>query len=388
MQHIEIIQNLEIIQARLNSALPERVRPYIQEHSLKERRGVLVTGPRGVGKTTLLLLESIQNNILYVSADNPLVANVTLTEIAEAAFAKGYGGIIFDEVHYAKDWSLHVKSIYDSYPGKKIWISDSSSLILRTGIADLSRRFPKFNVPFLSFREFLFLSRDISIKAFDPFNSSITSFNEVLKNSDLLRDFYLYKEYGFRPFFVEGNYHEKLLNIIEKSIFSDVPFFMSQIKENHLRLMNSIIGHIATANIPTINIETLANRWALGKDKVYEILYVMEHLELLHIVRFKSDKKAVSKGAKIFLGDPSMYHVLSGQIGNQREAIVTTIFRQIGKEIYACKDERLGDFETSDITLEIGGKDKKLKGADFVIRDDIESPARKVLPLWSLCMMY
>ncbi len=36
----------------------------------------------------------------------------------------------------------------------------------------------------------------------------------------------------------------------------------------------------------------------------------------------------------------------------------------------------------------MGGPSKKIKNADFVIRDDIEYPSRNALPLWLLGMMY
>jgi len=38
------------------------------------------------------------------------------------------------------------------------------------------------------------------------------------------------------------------------------------------------------------------------------------------------------------------------------------------------------------LKIEVGGASKKLKGADYVIRDDIDYPAGKALPLWLLGM--
>ena len=114
----------------------------------------------------------------------------------------------------------------------------------------------------------------------------------------------------------------------------------------------------------------------------------MEHLELINVIRYESDNKAMSKGAKIFLADPSMYSVLSGQTGNIREALVATFFRQSRREIHACRNEKEGDFKTSSLILEVGGREKRLKNADFVVRDDLEVPGEKTIPLWSLGMMY
>jgi len=38
------------------------------------------------------------------------------------------------------------------------------------------------------------------------------------------------------------------------------------------------------------------------------------------------------------------------------------------------------------LKIEVGGASKKPKGADYVIRDDIDYPAGKALPLWLLGM--
>ena len=62
----------------------------------------------------------------------------------------GYEGVIIDEIHYASNWSIHLKALYDDYPGKIIWISDSSSLVLRDGKADLSRRYVAIQMPLMS----------------------------------------------------------------------------------------------------------------------------------------------------------------------------------------------------------------------------------------------
>lgn len=388
MEYIDIIEKLALIQGRLIASLPKKLRFFITNHTLEGKRGFLVMGPRGVGKTTLLLKESQKGKILYLSADNPIISQTTLSEIAEICFGNGYEGIIIDEVHYAKDWSIHIKSVYDNFPKKMIWISDSSSLILRKSTSDLNRRFPKLFVPFLSYREYLELKYDLKFKSFDPFVVDKKTFNEIVDSINVFETFKEYKKEGFRPIFLEGDYLEKILGIIEKTIFSDVPFFVPRIQENHLRLMNAIVGFLAASPIPTINIDSFSSEWSVGKDKMYKLIDVLEHVGLINVVRFERDFHVSGKGAKIFFADPSMYYALSGDIGNFREAFVTTMFRQMGKNIYACKNEKKGDFVTGKITIEIGGRNKPIKGADFVIRDDIDLPGNRTIPLWSLGMMY
>ena len=107
----KIIESLEIIQASLLAALPEPIRPWSMTHKLPtSARGMMVSGARGVGKTTFLLSSSPKRS-LYFSADNPLVSAHSLSEIVNAAFAMGFDGVIVDEVHQARDWAVQLKAL-------------------------------------------------------------------------------------------------------------------------------------------------------------------------------------------------------------------------------------------------------------------------------------
>ncbi|MDQ3235665.1 MAG: AAA family ATPase [Pseudobdellovibrionaceae bacterium] len=389
MEYTEIIEKMSIIQARITSALRPISRPYLKGIDLQKQRTSLITGPRGVGKTSFLLRESQKNgNMLYISADHPLVSTLSLWELGERAFLSGYSGLIVDEVHFAADWSAHLKSLYDSFPDKFIWASDSSSLVLRLGTHDLSRRFPTQYVPFLSLREYIALKGQQELKAFDPLRAEAAAFEEALSTGSILAHFRDYLREGFRPIFLEDQYQSRILSVIEKTIMADIPFFVSGVHDNHLRLMRAIMGYLATTHIPTLNIESLSKEWGVGKEKLYSLLSVMDEVGLITIVRLKSDHKAAGKGAKIFFADPTMYAALSGDLGNVREAFVVAAFKQAGKTVYAADKEVDGDLVIDGMLVEVGGKQKKRKKADFVIRDDSERPIGNGIPLWSLGMMY
>ncbi len=121
----ELIETLSARQAALTQALPSPLRLWNPKPPLRDLRGALVVGPRGVGKTTHLLEAAKEKKTLYISMDLVHVAALTLTELAEAAMELGYEGFIFDEVHVSKNWAKHLKSLYDSHPRKFFWASDS-----------------------------------------------------------------------------------------------------------------------------------------------------------------------------------------------------------------------------------------------------------------------
>jgi hypothetical protein len=205
-----------------------------------------------------------------------------------------------------------------------------------------------------------------------------------------LKDFKNYIIYGARPFFLESikNYKDKLLNILHKSIESDIPFLLPNLNLNHLRLMNSVIGFLAESTIPTVNIEKMSTLWSVGREKTYQLLDAMDKVHLIRIIRKKNDFNIYSKGEKIFLYDPNMYALFNSQTGTLREAYVSACLLDSGYSLYSSKNERICDFIADKYKIEVGGKAKSSKGADFIIRDNTELPYDNVIPLWLLGFEY
>lgn len=82
--------------------LPSKLRPYFANINI-DSRGIIITGARGIGKTTFILNDIKNREILYISADNPIITGLTFRDIAETAYLDGYKGLAVDEVHYSKD---------------------------------------------------------------------------------------------------------------------------------------------------------------------------------------------------------------------------------------------------------------------------------------------
>ncbi|MCD6319942.1 MAG: AAA family ATPase, partial [Candidatus Desulfofervidaceae bacterium] len=186
-----IIEQIELTLERLKNFLPKVKRPYYRQIKIDNIRGALIYGLRGVGKTTFLIdkISNVKQNFLYFSADNPVISTIPLYDLVSAIFKKGYDGVVIDEIHYANKWSTHIKALYDDYPANLIWISDSSNLILKKSVADLSRRFVQFRIPLMSFREYLYLTQNIEAETFNPFEDNKRNILTTLKNINILRLF-------------------------------------------------------------------------------------------------------------------------------------------------------------------------------------------------------
>ncbi|MDP2815547.1 MAG: hypothetical protein Q8O19_02580, partial [Rectinemataceae bacterium] len=91
------------------------------------------------------------------------------------------------------------------------------------------------------------------------------------------------------------------------------------------------------------------------------------------------------------------YSALNGDRGTAREALVAALCSGAGWKVEAARNETEADFVISKAAgsegtrkyrIEVGGRSKKSKQADFVIRDDMDYPTGKAIPLWLLGFAY
>ena len=174
-----------------------------------EARLVGLMGPRGVGKSTMVLqhikeqAEDIQDKSLYVSADHSYFSTHTLIDTAAQFVREGGEWLYIDEVHKYEGWSTELKQIYDSHPKLHVFFTGSSVLDILEGEADLSRRVLLNDMQGLSFREFLEL--------FHGIKTPVRSLKEVLEGKVQIEGvehplplFEQYLREGYYPFSLEG----------------------------------------------------------------------------------------------------------------------------------------------------------------------------------------
>ena len=133
------------------------------------RRAVLLSGPRQVGKTTILRQIAVDlvargadpRSILYLSLDHPLLKLVSLRDILglyhETLHAEGREVILLlDEIQYSPGWETEVKLLVDHQPHYRIVATGSTSVIHRERLTESGvGRWITVPVPTLSFYEYL-----------------------------------------------------------------------------------------------------------------------------------------------------------------------------------------------------------------------------------------
>lgn len=395
------------IQSGLLTQVPKTHRRFLNAKIDWNSRLLGIVGGRGAGKTTLLLQhlddqDNREQRHLYISADHIRVQATGLYEIASSFFRLGGESIMIDEIHKYSKWSQEIKNLYDSFPAAKFLFSGSSTLALQKGKADLSRRAVFYTLPGLSFREYVYLAQGLEFQPISlqnlfqehPFVAS-----KILKEGPILGYFRDYIHHGVYPFFLEGikEYVPKLLNVVEKVLYEDIPA-VTGIKTANVPVLKRILWLIATSQPFTPNIERMSRNLSISKQYVYTYLGSLERAGLLSgFLPWSTGYRLVRKPVKIYMENTNLLRAVIGELGGKEQegAIRQTFFaHQLKSAGINISIPSQGDFLLeSKYLLEIGGKSKgksQVKGAKnaFVARDDIEVGYGNIIPLWLFGFLY
>ena len=358
-------------------------------------RMIGLVGPRGVGKSTLvlqhILKEKENQNALYISADRSYFAQHTLTEVASEFVKEGGTHLYIDEIHKYPQWSVELKEIYDGHPSLHVMFTGSSVLDLLRGQADLSRRAVMYTMQGLSFREYLELFHGIKFPVY--------SLDEIIYNkvddSVLLHPLPLFRQYlrdGYYPFSKEGGFLSRLDQIVVQTLESDIPQFasMSVSTGRKLRRLMAIVAQSAPFKP---DYSGIANALGVSRNVLPDYFLYMERAGMVGQLRDETGGlRSLGKVEKVFVDNPNLMFLLgkeNANTGNIRE----TFFYNQTREVCDVISSKVSDFVIGDYTFEVGGKSKGKKQIKdvpngYVVKDDIEYGFGRTLPLWTFGLMY
>lgn len=380
---------------RLISNVDKKFTRYLYNRIHWENRLIGIVGPRGVGKTTLVL-QYIKNNLdvrhtLYVSAEDFYFAKHRLSDLA-SDFVKWGGKCLFiDEIHKYPDWSKELKLIYDYHNHLKVVFTGSSVLDLKKGSSDLSRRAVLYNLQGLSFREYLMLFHQIEVPVFN-LNEIL---NQQVKVPQIAHPLPLFADYlkrGYYPFALEPDFDLKLLQVVHQTLESDIPVYagMNVTKGRQLKQLMAIIAE----SVPfKPNMTKISEILAISRNVIADYLLYMEEAGML--AQLRDDTKGIrglGKINKVYLDNTNLVYILGGENANKGN-IRETFFLNQCRVYHQVVSSNLADFKMEDKDFEVGGKNKGLKQIKtaengFLVKDDIESGFFNTIPLWHFGLMY
>lgn len=353
-----------------------------------------LVGPRGVGKSTMLL-QYIKENLnvadtLYVSADHLYFATNGLVDLADR-FVKMNGKHLFiDEIHKYPGWSRELKQIYDTHSELQVVISGSSILDIYKGMADLSRRVPIYEMQGLSFREYLMFFHDIDIPAYSI--EDILAHKYSMPVSHPLPLFQDYLRRGYYPFGRDEELEMELMQVINQTMEVDIPQFLETNVSTGRKLKQLLM--VVAKSVPFKPImQKLADVTGISRNNIADYLIHMERAGMITQLRDSTGGiRGLGKVEKLYLDNTNLVYTLTpkeAEIGNVREAFFMNQMR-VRHDVVSSP---ISDFQIDDMTFEIGGRKKGQKQIEtasrgFIVKDDIETGFANIIPLWAFGLNY
>ncbi len=387
---------------RLSIALPKYRRFLYEDITSSTSKIVGIYGSRGVGKTTLMLqvlksLDYTAEEVLYLSCDHPIFADVSLYAFVEYFYERGGKCVLIDEIHEAKNFEQELKSIYD-FLDIKIIFSGASAVKITN--ASFARRYSMFRLPALSLREFIELQLKIELNAYtlEELTLNHTAYadeiNKTLSKDKILKLYHDYITFGGYPYYLNDmeSYDQKMVDTINTILYTDVAL-LYKVPASKVELLKKLLLTICVSKPLELSIEKLSAKVGVSKVTLYNYIDYLHRAELLRHVTYEAKRfKSMQKPDKLYLAHPNLFGALckKSEVGTMRE----TFFASMASSAYSIYYVDRGDFLVDETyTFEIGGKNKsfdqikELENA-FVVSDDIEIGFDNRIPLWLFGFLY
>jgi predicted AAA+ superfamily ATPase len=354
-----------------------------------------LVGPRGVGKTTLVL-QHIKNNLeakhtLYVTAEDFYFAKNRLLDVASDFVKLGGTHLIIDEIHKYPDWSTELKLIYDYHQDLQVVFTGSSVLDIKKGSADLSRRAVLYAMQGLSFREYLQLFHQIAIPTF--------TLDEILSHkvatpqlAHPLPLFFDYIKRGYYPFALEQDFNLKLMQVINQTLENDIPVYASM-NVSTGRKLKQLMAIVAESVPFKPNMSKISEMLSISRNNIADYLLYMEEAGMVSQLRSETNGiRGLGKVDKVYLDNTNLVYGLAHENPNKGNLRETFFMNQL-RVAYPIVSSVIADFTIDGFDFEIGGKNKSNKqiktvAKGFVVKDDIETGFLNTIPLWHFGLLY
>ena len=362
-----------------------------------------IRGPRGVGKTTLILQHiklhhKLNHEVLYASVDNIWFNAHGIYELATDFAKRGGKWLFLDEVHKYPNWSQELKNIYDDLPDLHVVFTGSSLLQILNSRSDLSRRAVVYDMQGFSFREYLNWTQKLALPEL-KLEQLITDHTqiamEIVGEVKVLQYFDDYLRHGYYPFYKElpALFYSRLGEVVNMVLDVEIPQ-LRDVETAYIPKIKQLLYIVAESAPFVPNITKLAERIGMSRSALLSYLNALHDSRItLGLHKHGHGINRMQKPDKLYLDNTNLSYAIVGEtpnIGNMRE----TFFANQLRYGHNVEVSDAGDFLVDEqFTFEVGGHKKgkrQIKGvADaYIVADDIEYGVSNRIPLWMFGMLY
>ena len=365
-------------------------------------RVLALSGPRGVGKTTMFLQHLKENpgeaeKALYVSMDSIWLDARDVYDLVRHHVQHGGESVYLDEIHYLADWQKLVKNLYDNFKGLRVAYTGSSILRIAAGSGDLSRRQVEYSLPGMSFREYLALE---GVADFQPIPlerilaDHVAMAYEVTSKIRVLPHFEQYLKDGYYPFYREERSHfaSKLRQVVNQVLDVDLPK-VEDITPETVQKARRMLTILSASTPQTPNVADLCRDLGMDRKQGIKVLYAMRRAGLVGLLAEDADAlKRLGAPNKIFCDNTNLMDILAPRpdVGTVREVFFNN---QVGVRHETTFPRRGDSLVDGRYLFEIGGPRKSFEqikdvSDSYVAADGIEVGRGNKIPLWLFGFLY
>ncbi|MDZ7934070.1 MAG: ATP-binding protein [Emticicia sp.] len=272
----------------------ERILFETLKNKLKNGKAIILTGPRQVGKTTLLkkIQENFEGSSIWLNCDEPDIrqqlTNVTSTQLRILIGKADL--VLIDAAQRVKNTGLTLKLLVDNFPEKKVIVTGSSALELSNEIKEpLTGRKFEFNLLPFSTEEL------------------VNNFS-TLEEKRLLEHRLIYGQYP-EVILNEGDEESILRNICDSYLYKDV-FSYQDVRK--AEVISSLLEALALQMGSEVSYHELAQLLKIDQATVARYIDLLEKSFVVFRLRALSRnvRNEIAKSRKIYFYDNGIRNAL------------------------------------------------------------------------------
>jgi predicted AAA+ superfamily ATPase len=225
------------------------------------------------------------------------------------------------------------------------------------------------------------------------FNPTLSQIPKVLTH------FKEYLHHGYYPFAMEdeGFYEEKIIRVIEKTLYEDIAEYYN-LKTENLHYLKRLLSFLSSIPPGDINTHNIAKNLGIDHKTAFNFVTMLQETGLVRLLfSEQTGNRILTKPEKMYLHNASLYHALGGMrghlpvLGTLREIF---LFQSLADANSPVHYSSVGDFLIHDRIIEVAGKNKtsaQLKKSNqpkLLLKDEITSAASDFIPLYYFGFLY